>query len=73
MKEVLKETFVRFRSSGFGSRIRLIVETRLRPRKVVAVGIWVGFGPELGSEKNNAKKTKSRILMYLKTKRNLPI
>ena len=37
----------------------------LRPRKawrkvdlVLAVGIWMGFGPELGSEKNSPKINK---------------
>ena len=39
----------------------------IRPRKVdfvVAVGIWVGFGPELGSEKNSPKINKKLIFMH---------
>ena len=31
---------------------------------VVAVGIWVGFGPELGSEKNSPKINKKLIFMH---------
>ena len=31
---------------------------------VLAVGIWVGFGPELGSEKNRMKLNKKLIFMH---------
>ena len=31
---------------------------------VVAVGIWVGFGPELGSEKSSMKINKKLIFMH---------
>ena len=31
---------------------------------VLAVGIWVGFGPELGSEKNSPKINKKLIFMH---------
>ena len=47
----------------------------MRPRKVdfvVAVGIWVGFGPELGSEKNSPKINK-KLIFYAFYKPNLPI
>ena len=39
----------------------------IRPRKVdfvLAVGIWVGFGPELGSEKISPKINKKLIFMH---------
>ena len=39
----------------------------LRLRKVdfvLAVGIWVGFGPELGSENNSPKINKKLIFMH---------
>ena len=46
-----------------------------RPRKVdfvVAVGIWVGFGPELGSEKKQSEN-KQKVDFYAFYKPNLPI
>ena len=47
----------------------------LRPRKVdsvLAVGIWAGFGPELGSEKNSPKINKN-LIFHAFYKPNLPI
>ena len=38
---------------------------------VLAVGIWVGFGPELGSEKNRPKINKSEFLCILSAKSTL--
>ena len=49
------------------SRERGFIQVKLRLRKVdfvLAVGIWVGFGPELGSEKNSPKIKKSWFFMH---------
>jgi hypothetical protein len=47
---------------------KICIMTPIRPRKkvdsVLAVGIWVGFGPELGSEKNSPKINKKLIFMH---------
>ena len=45
---------------GTGLRLEASINSKTRFRlgkvdPVLAVGIWVGFGPELGSEKNRPK------------------